>query len=533
MANKKQQKQQKRLYKDQHRKKYRVLKELRWWLAGFLAICIIVTVVAAIPNNTSVDMDTVVLSGGETEVDLTAFSYYFYRDYYNILDSENFIRDYGSFGLDPKKPLSESEYTSLRSYFEHFVTERCESVAETVRYAELARTNGLTLDAEDKKAVEAEVDKLKSAAMENGQTLELYLDKRYAPNMTEEDLRAAISLYKLAEKQHSLSFGELTACNDAEIDMYYESHKSELTTLDYAMHKFSAPTHEEVVEMIAPFLECENETEFLDLVETDIRAQGANDLEVDNYLKQQCVQRLDRTATGEFPQWAFDDARAKADTHVIYYGEGKNACEVYFIIRPSGKLEIPSRNARSILISGQAFKTAEEAKAKALEVYDLVRENGTEEYFAQVAKEQSYEQDTASYGGEREGIVPGDVIAVFEAWLFDDERQVGDIGIVESDGDYHIIYYKGTGDPCWKVTTKNALVEERVEKFTKKLESDVPTENKESFILANMPDDLAVGRNGTWFNFFVVSCILSLLAFAATAWCFIETIRLKKKYGYQ
>jgi len=288
------------------------------------------------------------------------------------------------------------------------------------------------------------------------------------------------------------------------------------------------------VEMIAPFLECKTEAEFLKLVEEDIRAQGASDLEAESYLKQQCVQRLDRTATGEFPEWAFDSNRVKGDTHVIYYGEDKNACEVYLVTRPGGKLEIPSRNARSILISGQAFQKPEEAKAKAMEIYNLVRENGTEEFFAQTAKEQSYEQETASYGGEREGIVPGDVIAVFETWLFDDERQVGDIGIVESDGDYHIIYYKGTGDPCWKVTTKNALVEQRVENFTKKLESDIPTENKESFILANLPDDLAVGRSGgTWFTLLNVSFVVSLLVLAATAWSFIEVIRLKKKYGYQ
>ncbi len=543
--------------KDKYRGRYRILRELRWWVAGVLAICIAITAWAVADRSerqASLEglaagdrfRDTVVITGGQTTVNLMHFSYYFYDAYYDLMASDRFSSDYGAYGLDPEKPLKELEYTALRTWFDQLLEEVYTGVDQAVRYAELAREKGTALDAEDKKAIEDEIKAIESKAEEEGTTLANYLDYRYCAGMTVEDLRAAMSLYKLGEKQYTLSVDEMVSCTDEEIEAYYEANKSSLQTVDYTFFKFYAETKAELEKKAKTFTACKTVEEFTALIEKDIRAQGAGDKEVKDYLEQS-QRRIDYTEKDAMSDWAFSEDRVVGDTFVEY---GENSCTVYWLMRSGVKITRPSANARSILISGASFKSDEAARAFAEELMEKARKDGTEDYFIKLVKENSFDLNTAYYGGEYADIVPGDVVAEYEEWVFRDERKYGDIDMVKSGNDYHIIFFLSHGDPCWKVTARNALIDKRQENFTADIESDIPLIKDEYFVSENLADDLATDRDRNYvavyedgklfyqvydgiFSFLNIMVAVSLIALAATLWCFIETARLNKKYGYR
>lgn len=547
---------QKKQEKDAHRRKYRALKELRWWLAGLLAVCIAITVWAGIDRsdrNKALQgladgkeyRETTVITSGETKVSLMDMCFYFYDAYYNIMESDRFESDYGAYGLDPENPLKEMDYTPLRTWFDELLNNTYEGIDDVVRYAELARKNGTALDTEDEKAIEEKIDKLSEKAKSEGMTLANFLDYRYGPGITVEDVRSALRLYALGEKQYTICMDDMLVCSDEDIDAYYEANKSSLMTVDYVFYKFYGENKAELEKKAESFKACKDENEFLALIEADIRAQGAQDNDVSNYLEQS-MRRIDYTEKDAMSDWAFDSKSVRGDSFTEY---DENSCTVYWLIRSSEKVTHPSANTRSVLISGSSFKTKEMAKAAAEDIYNKAVANGTEEYFITLAKENSFDLNTAYYGGEYADIVPGDVVAEYEEWVFTEGRKYGDIGMVESNGDYHIIFYLRAGEPCWKVTTKNALIDARVEAFSARLENDMPLTKDEAIVNEKLPDDLATDRERGYvavekdgklvyeiddgvFSLFNIMIAISALVAVASLWCFVETARLKKKYNY-
>ncbi len=69
-----------------------------------------------------------------------------------------------------------------------------------------------------------------------------------------------------------------------------------------------------------------------------------------------------------------------------------------------------------------------------------------EEAFALLASENSEDPGSVGTGGLYEGVYPGEMVAAFNDWCFDETRQPGDTGIVETEYGYHIMYFSGRQD---------------------------------------------------------------------------------------
>lgn len=86
----------------------------------------------------------------------------------------------------------------------------------------------------------------------------------------------------------------------------------------------------------------------------------------------------------------------------------------------------------------------------------------TEESFALLANEHSQDGTDTDYdgvadsGGLYEGVTTGEMVANFDAWCFDESRQVGDYDIVETEFGYHIMYFCGS-DYLWPVYAESDL----------------------------------------------------------------------------
>lgn len=130
-------------------------------------------------------------------------------------------------------------------------------------------------------------------------------------------------------------------------------------------------------------------------------------------------------------------------------------------------------DVRHILISVEGGTTAEDgttthtdeewatALAKAEKVYEEWK-NGeaTEDSFAASANANSTDPGSNTNGGLYTQVKPGQMVPEFNDWCFDEARQVGDHGIVKTDYGYHIMYFVGA-EPVWKITAKDALLNER------------------------------------------------------------------------
>ena len=100
----------------------------------------------------------------------------------------------------------------------------------------------------------------------------------------------------------------------------------------------------------------------------------------------------------------------------------------------------------------------------------------TEESFAKLV--QKYSSDPGSYnnGGLYAGVQKGEMVDAFDDWCFDENRKIGDYGLVRTDYGYHIMYFSGTEEywhtvcredvPYWQT---DLMLNAKMEDFTVEL----------------------------------------------------------------
>ena len=92
----------------------------------------------------------------------------------------------------------------------------------------------------------------------------------------------------------------------------------------------------------------------------------------------------------------------------------------------------------------------EAAKQKAEEILDeWMSGDATEDSFAALANEKSDDGDGTT-GGLYENVYPGQMVSSFNDWCFDESRQTGNTGIIESQYGYHVMYFVGKSDTTYR-----------------------------------------------------------------------------------
>lgn len=81
----------------------------------------------------------------------------------------------------------------------------------------------------------------------------------------------------------------------------------------------------------------------------------------------------------------------------------------------------------------------------------------TEESFAALANETSMDPGSSSNGGLYESVYKGQMVEPFENWCFDEGRQYGDTGLVQTTYGYHIMFFVGS-EPVWLATVRDEML---------------------------------------------------------------------------
>ena len=194
------------------------------------------------------------------------------------------------------------------------------------------------------------------------------------------------------------------------------------------------------------------EEQFVELCKENAPEESASYYDDDSYtLREDYAYASCISVTAD---WLFDAARAEGDSAALESEAGYYV--VYFISRSTN--DFPLVNVRHILISvsDTSDETAmDEAKQKAEDLLAQYESGDqTEESFAELARTNSADTG-AGDGGLYENVYPGQMVTAFNDWCFDESRKSGDVGIVETEYGYHVIYFVGYSD----TTYQNYLVE--------------------------------------------------------------------------
>lgn len=90
--------------------------------------------------------------------------------------------------------------------------------------------------------------------------------------------------------------------------------------------------------------------------------------------------------------------------------------------------------------------------------------DATEDSFAALANERSEDGGSNTNGGLYENVYVGQMVEPFEDWCFDESRQYGDTGLVQTTYGYHVMYYVGS-TPVWYATAESDLLSKKSEEI--------------------------------------------------------------------
>ena len=232
----------------------------------------------------------------------------------------------------------------------------------------------------------------------------------------------------------------------------------------------------------------------------------------------------------DLAKWLFEDGRKTGDKYSVTSND-KDYVYVVYVVKPAYREDAPKVDVRHILVSyetglnhmeshtkdgtehtqaeSDAF-AADVAEAEKLfnltvdydfaakqnekytkevvaatysatyDIYEEYLKNATEENFAKLAT--SYSADTSSTtnhtntenGGLYEDVTKNSMVDNFDKWIYDSSRKNGDVGIVQTEYVFHIIYFVGKNARAdWQETVIESLTAETQEEFNAKLEEIV------------------------------------------------------------
>ena len=428
---------------------------------------------------------------------------YFYVDAVN-----NFYQNYGSyaslFGLDTTAPLNEqvTDEETGSTWADDFLASAEENAKAVYALADEAKAQGYTLSEEDQESIDQTMDTMALYGSYYGYSdVEDYLKALYGNGATEKTFRSYLELTVLASSYQSYYSDSLTyddaALREAEADNYAEYSAFSYNSYYLSTSKFleGGTTDEDgnttySDEEKAASVEAAEEAA-KSLVSGEIQSVADFDAaiaaleinaESDSAASTAYTDTAYSSISSVIQEWVTDDSRQEGDMTYIAStststddeGNETTTTNGYYVVYFVGSNDniFPLANVRHILVSYEGgttddsgnttYSDEEKAAAKAT-AEEILAEweagDATEDSFAALANEKSTDTGSNTTGGLYEDVYPGQMVTNFNDWCFDESRQAGDTGIVESDYGYHVMYYVGDSETTYRdYQITNALV---------------------------------------------------------------------------
>ncbi len=451
---------------------------------------------------------------GNENLSFSEYIYYYNRVFNEVYQAEQYYQYYGYpyLGYDTKyapqdqpekyKNSATGEEIEWTKYFHDSAVEMAQMYLAF--YQEAEKLN-LELTEAEEATIDKQIEELREQANSAGKaseddtnagySLNAYLRMSYGNGINESFLRKQMKIETLAQKFRDTKLDEFAAgytpdevkaVFDKDTDKYsfvdirlYQFAKEELTKekdeSDADLKKRQEKADAELkVNAKAMYDAITDEKSFVAQA-TKYNKNESTNPSTDTLLRSasksnggtQALESLHK----DLAKWAFDSA-TKAGSKKLVEDDENGVYYVALMINP--KHDVKTVDVRHILfmttdsqtgakLSDEEIKQAEADAKKALA--DWEKGDKTEESFAQYATDLSEDTGSQENGGLYENVVPGQMVAAYDSWIFDESRKAGDTGIVETDYGYHVMYFVGGNDSYSDKAIRNDLASEKLNTF--------------------------------------------------------------------
>ena len=359
----------------------------------------------------------------------------------------NFSSSYGTYAsmfFDTNTPLSKQyvDADKQQSWYDYFVEQGLQTAAKSYAVYDEAIANGFTLTEEQESALQTQLSTLNSyAALYGYNNTDAFLVARFGAGSSLKSYEQFLRVSSVAQ-YYAASLNEARTYSAEQIDAEYTANANNYDGVTYRSFYFAKSnyaTENESGEELTEEQQKEQSALQMAAAKADADAMLAEISDEQSFAEQALAYAPedsksdyeDDTATlssdklysacpSDIAEWLFDTARAEGDTDCI---EGESGYYVVYFISRDTHDEI-TKNVRHILIP--------------------VSDSTDEEL---VASAQSKAAELLSQ-----------MVESFENWCYDESRQPGDTGIVDSTYGSHIMFFCGNSEKTYRdVLVENAL----------------------------------------------------------------------------
>ena len=435
-------------------------------------LCVIMLVYSVVDSMGILDRNTTAMTVGEDEISVSELNMYYQTVRSNFLSQYSDILlmygyDYTSATFDSQACLMDTTV----SWKQYFMEEAMASAEEiSVLYQE-AQKAGYTMTANDQAQFDAYFTQLAKAAEQADVSEAKYLKMVYGNGAERAGVETYYAKRCLAAGYYDMLV-EGFGVNDAMANDYYVLHAADYDLVEYYSYDvafnvvtFTEGSTAEGAPKNAQEAEAMTQAN-MDAAKADaeailaqLKADGSNfDETVKNYLAEGVTYGTGRKehtigeASAVVQNWLKMEGREVGDMEMLLDETNKSyVVAVYLGTHPSTETTKAVRH--TLLTTESAASDATDAekaeveaknaevKAQAEALYEAWKAAGaTEEGFIEMAREHTADSN-GSIGGLYTGVYEGQMVEEFENWCFDESRQPGDHGIVETSYGYHIMYF--------------------------------------------------------------------------------------------
>ena len=423
------------------------------WLIGIGAIVVAVAFVCLMVFNSNMFLNgiTAVKVGG---INISAGEAgYYYWDAASTVAS--YYGDYFQYFVDTSKSYKSQQYDENHTWADYFMSNAESSMQQLAILHDEAVANGFTLTEEQQQTIESNLTALKSTAAQYGYSdANSYLRALYGKAASVESFEQYLTRQALAQAYYTHLI-ESYSFTQEDLDNWYAAHTNDYDTVSYRVLSISSSdtlTPEAAKAEAERIAESSANHEATFLREAEERNKPADDTVEDQTYDADSATLCDEyrysKVSSDYAEWLFDAARVEGETYVAENVNSSTGVSTYYVLYFLGRQtpDYQMVNVRHILIKvDDTSDTEAMAKAKAeaeLILSDWESGDATEDSFAALAQENS-DDSSASNGGLITDIYKGQMVEAFNDWCFDENRQVGDTGIVETQYGYHVMYFSG------------------------------------------------------------------------------------------
>ena len=474
-------------------------KQLRAYTLTFIVVMVLVAAIAVgsmaftwYGNSGIPARNTTALTIGDYKLSNADLNYYF-MDTVNQFYNESY-NSYGTYaplyvqmytGLDMTKALNAQSYNENtgETWADYFMKQAIASAEATYALYTKAMEDNFSMSDEQEVYLNAVLAKAVADAGRQGYaSFEKYLKAFYGNGATEETYVNYFRINNIADAYYSKYADGLTYTAE-QIKDHNDENYDKFSAFDYSYYyvnvKSFLPALEEGTEATAE----QREEARIAAKEAADQLATAKDLVVLNKLisameinkdkPTAAATEINGTSIGSvaslYSQWIADQSRTAGDTTVVEFESESDDDELvdgYYVVLFEGRKDFNEkmRSVRHILVKfeggtkdddNNTVYSEEEKKAaydEAKALYDeWLAGDATEESFAALAtSEHSDDGGSNTNGGLYTHVYKGAMVENFDAWLFDESRQPGDHGIVETEIGYHVMFFVGEEDQTYR-----------------------------------------------------------------------------------